>query len=185
MVHSLSEFPVNAERDYYLFVLRGGWNSPLEEALQQNFFAMADTASRTRSAVITGTVGRHFENEVFSWHHLNGEEGEALLPALLITTIHPKKFHDEHDPFWFDAKREDHLLLVPLREHCKTAEDVVVFIQKVFADIKASKKLENFEVKKIMQGGRGRAFLDGLVLRPSFMGMGFDLKSIPALLKGK
>jgi hypothetical protein len=183
MVHSLSEFPVSAERDYYLFVLRGGWDGEIEEALKRNFSAMADTASRTRSAVIMGTEARHFQNEVFSWHHINGEEAEALLPALLITTIHPHRFQDEGDPYWADAKPGDHMLLVPLRDHCKT--EVVLFIQKVFTDIKAKKKLENFEVKKKMQASRGKALLDGLVLRPSFMGIGFDLKTIPALFKGK
>ncbi|MBW4680276.1 MAG: hypothetical protein KME19_09190 [Microcoleus vaginatus WJT46-NPBG5] len=188
MVHSLSEFPVNAERDYYLYVLRGSWDSDIERALQENFPSMADAASRTKSAVIFGTEGRHFQNEVFSWHRINGEVAEPLLPALLITTIHPAKFQDENDPFWGNRltnDHNDHMVLISLKEKCATGREAIELIRQIFEDIKVGQKLKDFEVVKSLNRKRSNAFMDGLVLRPTFMGFGFDLKTIPKIMKGE
>jgi hypothetical protein len=185
MVHSLSEFPINAEREYYVYVLRGSWDSEIEVALKDNFFQMADAASRSQSAVIFGTDGHHFQNEVFSWHSINGENAEPLLPAILITTVHPAKFRDEHDPYWQSHTRNDHMVLVPLRDVAKSGSDAVDVLRNVFTDIRGKKQLQNFEVFKSLSPSRGRAFMDGLLLRPSFMGMGFDLKTIPKIIGGK
>lgn len=185
IVHSLLEFPVKAERDYYLYVLRGSWDSDIERALQENFFNMADVASRTKSAVIFGTEGRHFQNEVFSWHHINGEEAEPLLPALLITTVHPAKFQDQNDSFWQGRSINDYMLLIPLKENCATGREAIELIRQIFDDIKAGKQLKDLEVVKPLRKKRGEVFMDGLVLRPTFMGFGFDLKTIPKIIKGE
>ena len=185
VVHSLSEFPVNAERNYYVYVLRGSWDSDIERALEANFLAMSDAASRSNSAVVFGTQGHHFQNEVFSWHRINGEEAEPLLPAILITTVHPNKFRNENDPFWHGKAKDNFMVLVPLRDVVKNGKDVTSVMREVFEDIKSSKTLSEFEVAKQLNSGRTSAFMEGLVLKPSIMGVGFDLKSIPKLFRGK
>lgn len=184
MVHSLSEFPVNAERNYYLYVLRGSWDSDIEKALRNNLLAMSDAASRSNSAVIFGTEGKHFQNEVFSWHKINGEEAETLLPAILITTIHQNKFIDENDPFWRTNSPKNFMILIPLREVIDSGNNVVDVMRKIFADIRSNKELSEFEVSKKLNRGRFGTFMDGIQLKPSFMGIGFDLKNIPKILKG-
>lgn len=184
-VHSLKELPITAERSYYLYLLNGGWAGALERSIDQNYHSMADMASRNDAIVIQGCDRWHFQNEVFSWHHINGEEGEAILPAILITTIHPARFANESDPYWETAKHTDHLVLIPLKDHCKDGDEVVTFIRKIFDDIKAKRPLADFQVVEQMRSSRGKALLDGLVLRPTFMGVGFDLKTLPALFKRK
>ena len=42
--------------------------------------------------VVRGVVGSHFVDDVLSWHRVNGEETEDLLPAILITTRNPHTF---------------------------------------------------------------------------------------------
>ena len=42
--------------------------------------------------VIAGIEPVHFANEVFSWHSINGEDGEKLLPAVMISTLTPAYF---------------------------------------------------------------------------------------------
>lgn len=185
MVHSLSEFPVTVEREYYLYVLRGSWDTDIERALQANFTAMSDAASRTNSAIIFGTEGHHFQNEVFSWHRINGENAEPLLPAILITTVHPSKFRDENDSFWHGKSQEHFMVLVPLREIVDSGQDVANVMRKIFEDIKSKKELSDFEVSKQLKPNRGNAFMEGIQLKPSFMGFGFDLKTIPKMFKGK
>lgn len=184
-IHSLEEFPVTAERGYYLYLLNGGWGGDLERALTENFQIIGDLASRSGAVAMMGSEGKHFQNEVFSWHHLNGQEAEELLPAVLITTIHPRRFLNEQDPFWSTASRSDHLLLLPLRSHCKTADDVGSFIRKVFSDIREHKELKNFEVVRGMKPSTGKAILEGFILKPSFMGVGFDLRSLATLFQRK
>ncbi len=184
VVHSLSEFPANAQRNYYLYVLRGSWDSDIERALQANFLAMSDAASRSNSAIVFGTEGRHFQNDVFSWHKINGEDAEPLLPAVLITTVHPSKFKDENDSFWHGKSHDHFMVLVPLRQVIDDGKDVSAVMRKIFEDIKAGKELSEFEVAKKLKPGRAAAFMEGVQLKPSFMGMGFDLKTIPKILKG-
>lgn len=185
MVHSLSEFPVTAEREYYLYVLRGSWDGDIQSALQANFTAMSDAASRTNSAIIFGTECHHFQNEVFSWHNINGESAEPLLPAILITTVHPSKFRDETDSFWYGKSQEHFMVLVPLREVVESGQDVANVMRTIFEDIKSKKVLSNFEVSKQLKPNRVNAFMAGVQLKPSFMGVGFDLKAIPKMLKCK
>lgn len=185
VVHSLSEFPVNAERGYYLYVLRGSWDSDIERALEANFLAMSDAASRSNSAIVFGTEGRHFQNDVFSWHRINGEEAEPLLPAILITTVHPQKFRNEDDPFWHGKAHDEYMVLVPLREVIERGEDVAVVMRKIFEDIKNKKVLSEFEVAKQLKPTRAAAFMEGLLLKPSFMGVGFDLRALPKMVRGK
>ena len=180
-VHSLGELPTGAERGYYVYILDYGWREPIEEALRSNFQHMANLASRSDAVVLQGMVGCHFEDEVLSWHHINGQDPKDLLPAMLITTRHPNNFrmhfHDE------PGAARDHLLLIPLRKCCENASDVVKLIEKVFRDISEKKALADFEIAEEMKAGERGAITDALILQPNFSGVGIDLKRLVAFFR--
>jgi len=183
MIHSLGELPVEAKRGYYLYLLDYGWDEPLADVLYKNFKKMADLASRHDAVVMRGTVGNHFADEVLSWHHVNGQPADEILPAILISTIHPQYFqmHTEKQAPSSAAR----MLLIPLRKACKNTSDVVILIEKLFRDIKDKKGLPDFEVAKELKKGKGGALLDALILQPNFAGMGLDLKAVAKFFKPK
>jgi hypothetical protein len=127
-VHSLSRLPLGLERDYYLYVLDYGWDEPLGQALHSNFRKISDLAAKSGAVVIAGTESRSFANEVlsvhvqddqFSWEQINGESGEEILPALMITTKHPRSFRDEVPNYRFPrvtkGVADENLILIPLK----------------------------------------------------------------------
>lgn len=178
MVHSLGELPAAAERGYYIYVLDYGWREPLADALYANFDKMADAASKSNAVVVKGCVGAHFADEVLSWHHVNGLPGDQLLPALLITTRHPSSFRDADASPDKDDSQKDRMLLIPLRECCRSSDDVVKLIEKVFRDIRGKKQLSDFDVKLEMTRGKMGAVTDALVLQPNVFGIGVNLSYI-------
>ena len=160
-----------------IYLLDYGWDEPLGHAMQRNFHRMANMASSRDAVVIRGTVGSHFEDEVLSWHHVNGQPGEDILPAILITTRHPQTFRDSQ------AKSHGHLvddnmILVPLNDICETETDVARLIDKVFSEIGDKKALRDFEVVRTMKAGQGGAIVDALVLQPNFFGLGINFNKI-------
>lgn len=178
-IHSLGELPLDAERDYYLYLLDYGWEEPLGEALRSNFRRISDLASKSQAVAMMGTVGSHFEDEVLSWHHVNGQPADALLPAILITTQHPMHFH--RAPLDRKGRLDANqfpMLLIPLKEVCKTATDVTAVIERIFADVRKRSPLSEFAVAEEMRAGRRGAIVDALILRPSVGGVGVDLKRI-------
>jgi hypothetical protein len=190
-VHSLSRLPVDLERDYYLYVLDYGWDEPLGDALQANFRRMADLAANNQAVVIAGTDSRefareifsiHFDDPQFSWNNINGISGEEVLPAILISTIHPTRFRD--DPLREIPRKQrigiadDKLILIPLRGTCDNASDVVALIERIFRDVAAKKPLAEFSIAKKIRAGEKGAISDALILRPSFSGIGVDLKEL-------
>lgn len=184
-VHSLGELPANAERAYYIYVLDFGWDEPLGRALNQNLQKMMDLASRNEAVVIKGLDSNHFENEVFSYHGINGERADELLPAILITTLHPKYFQEQNSRYSSREELEDKLLLIPLRKICSTSDEVILLIAKIFGDIAEKKELADFSIQRQVQKKRGfRAFADALVLEPNISGVGIDLKKIGQFFKG-
>lgn len=183
MIHSLGELPIEAKRGYYLYLLDYGWHENLSDILYKNFGQMADLASRHDAIVMKGTVGNHFADEVLSWHHVNGQPAEEILPAILITTLHPQYFQ-------MQAKKHarssaTRMLLIPLRKVCKNTSDVVILIEKVFRDIKDKKGLPDFEVAKELKKGKWDALVDALILQPNFAGVGLDLKTVAKFFKSK
>jgi len=179
IIHSLGELPTEAKRGYYVYLLDYGWDEPISNGLSRNFAHMAKLASQNDAVVIRGSAGAHFEDEVLSWHHVNGQPGEEILPAILITTRNPHSFrhfdlsHSERDEF-----RQNSLLLIPLRHVCKTSTDVVNLITKIFRDIKEKKSLMDFEVAKEISRNEKGALVDSLILKPNLSGIGIDLKKM-------
>lgn len=190
-VHALNRLPLGLERDYYVYVLDYGWEEPLGQALHTNFRRMADLAAKNSAVVIAGTDSRAFAEEIlsvhvddpgFSWSNINGEAGEDVLPALMISTIHPQRFRTEAPEYRFTkstkGSADDKLILIPLRGVCKDATEVVSLIERIFRDIAARKALTDFAVAKEIRAGSGAALSDAFILKPSLWGVGVDLREL-------
>ena len=177
-VHWLGQIPTGAERAYYVYLLDYGWEEALGNAVRANLPRMADVASRSDAVVIHGPRGVHFEDEVLSWHHVNGHDAKDILPAILITTRHPSTFRESFAVGKSAKVSNDALLLLPLRKVCKSSEDVVELIQRVFEDIRSKKRLSKFRAAKRMRRGVAGALVDAVILQPKVSGIGFDLKKL-------
>lgn len=178
-VHNLGNLPNTDDgRDYFVYVLDYGWKEPLTNALVANFTNMARMASESRSVVVAGIEPIHFANEVFSWHGINGEDGEKILPAVLITTLKPSYFREQNDELRQSGEINDKLLLIPLKAACNTTDDVVQLIKSIFEDIKKKKKLSGFAIaNKIHKNGFQR-LADAIILEPNFSRVGLDLRKL-------
>ncbi|OGH96727.1 MAG: hypothetical protein A2104_10170 [Candidatus Melainabacteria bacterium GWF2_32_7] len=187
MVYSLENIPQTTNRDYFIYLLDYGWDEPISNVLKDNFNEMAKKSATNRAVIIKGTEGVHFNNEVFSWHHINGINGDDVLPALLITNQHPSYFRDH----WCDFKentalyRENNeknmkLILIPFREFCNTSTEVIELIQKIFENIESQKDINDFsilsEIKK--NTSKKNNLLDAVILQPNISGIGVDLKTL-------
>ncbi|MDR3631328.1 MAG: hypothetical protein P4L42_13440 [Desulfocapsaceae bacterium] len=190
-VHSLTNIPKSENRDYWMYFLEYGWHEPLGHALRENFNQMAARAANSRSVVIKGTEISHFENEVFSWHQINNEHGEDILPAILITNAHPSYFCER--TFGYKQKRglyresdtgDIKLVLIPLKKFCKTSTEVISLIEKLFLDIEAQQDLSEFRIAKEAQKGVGSAIVDSIILEPNFSGVGFSFKRLGNYFRG-
>lgn len=197
-VHTLSRLPLGLERDYYVYVLDYGWDEPLGQALHTNFRRMADLAAKNKTVVIAGTDSRAFAEEVlsvhvddpnFSWSKVNGDNGEDILPALMISTIHPQRFREEVPGYRFNkaaqGSADDKLILIPLRGLCKDSTEVVALIERLFRDISAQKPLTDFAIAKEIKAGKGAAFADAFILKPALWGVGVDLKELVRTWRAK
>lgn len=184
-VHSLSNIPKSENRDYLIYLLEYGWHEPLAEALNNNFLKMAGVAAKNRAVVIKGTELAHFDNEVFSWHKINNERGEDILPAVLITNAHPTYFLENNHGYsrsnglYRESKDgELKLILIPLKKFCSNTSEVVSLIERLFSDITEGKDLSNFKIAKEAQKGVGSAIVDALILEPNISGIGFSFKKL-------
>lgn len=186
-VQSLENIPeVRVHKDYFIYLLDYGWNEPLGEALMKNYENMAKIAAENRAVVIRGTNRVHFEDEVLSWHNVNGENAEEILPAILITNRHPRKFKESYSSNGKeDIERDLKLILIPLKKFCQSTSEVVTLIEKLFNDIKDKKDLNDFRVSKEIRKGFGRALADAVILEPNFAGMGFSFSKMIEYFKNK
>lgn len=178
-VHNLGNLPDTVDgRDYFIYVLDYGWKEPLTDALVANFTNMARMASESKSMVVAGIEPIHFANEVFSWHGINGEDGEKILPAILITTLTPFYFKESYDEFHRTDEINDKLLIIPLKKACQTTDDVIKLIQSIFTDIKERKNLSGFSIAKRINKNGFKRFADAVILEPNFAGVGLDIKKL-------
>ena len=188
-VHSLSRLPLGLEKEYYLYILDYGWDEPFSAALVANFRKMAELAAMNKAIVLAGTDARlfaedflsvHFNNEQLSWSNVNGENGEEVLPAIMISSIHPQKFRSNFPDYKLPKVgkgiADEKMILIPLRGVCKDASEVIVLIEKIFRDIAAKKPLQNFSIAKKINANEGGAFWDAIILKPSIYGIGIDVK---------
>jgi len=189
-VHSLENIPKGENRDYLIYLLDYGWDEPLAAALNNNFEKMANVAAQNRAVVIKGTELAHFDNEVFSWHQINNERGEDILPAILITNAHPSYFMENNNGyrstkgFYRESNDSDlKLILVPLKKFCSSTTEVVSLVEKLFADIEVGKDLTEFKIAKEVQKGVGTAIVDSIILEPNISGVGFSFKKLGSFLR--
>lgn len=74
-------------------------------------------------------------------------------------------------------------MLIPVRDYCKTATDVVGLVEKIFRDIESKKALDDFSIAKEIRAGNSRSIVDALILQPNITGVGVDLKKIIEFFK--
>jgi hypothetical protein len=193
-VQSLANIPTNHHRDYFIYLLDYGWAEPLGEALVANYEKMASLAAENNAVVIRGTKRVHFEDEVLSWHNINGENSEDSLPAILITNRHPRDFKESFGPSKHTIEIDLKLILIPLKLFCKTTTDVVKLIERLFHDISAKRDLSDFRIAKEIKKGNYGAVADAIILGPSSRKSSIDydlmisflrLDDIIGKLKGK
>jgi hypothetical protein len=180
-VSTIARLPIATDRDYFIYFLDYGWDEPLSNALHNNFDRMADFAAQHRSLVIEGLNRQEFANEVLSWHHVNGEDAENLLPAIMIADCDPRlleqsnEFSVRRSVRTRDRAKPERFFIVPLKQVCKNPTEVAALLTQITEDIKNKRELSNFSVKKMVNRsaeGLGEMF----VLKPSFAGVGIDLK---------
>lgn len=179
MIHSLEILSPNAKRDYFIYILDYGWSEPLADIIKKNFQSLAGWASKNDAAIIAG-VGEigHFDNEVLSWHNINGEDGQNALPAILITKTNPHEFRAFSDKNKESMNADFSFILIPLKKMCKTETEVMNLLNKVVADIEAKKDLNDFQIQKILNPGLGKAIINSIVLEPNFSGIGFSFNRL-------
>lgn len=183
-VQSLESLPADAHRDYYIYLLDYGWSEPLGETLMKNFQKMANMAERTNTVVIRSHNPVHFEDQVLSWHNINGEDPKDLLPAILITNRNPHHFKESYRLELQQKIESDlKLILIPLRKFCRTTSDVVALIDRLFQDISAKKKLTEFKIERKIRKG-GRALADSLILSPDISYSGISMHQVINFLQG-
>lgn len=190
-VHSLSRLPLGMERDYYVYVLDYGWDEPLTQTLHANFRKMADLAAKSDAIVVAGTDSRAFAQEVlsvhvdepnFRWDNIKGEPGEDILPALMITTAHPRRFLGRFPGYAPNISSrgtaDDTMIIISIKGLCKTPGDVTALIEKVFRDIAEDRPLENFIVAKEVSASPRQSMSEAIILKPAIYGVGVDIKAI-------
>ncbi len=186
-VSTISRLPLDTDRDYFVYFLDYGWEEPFSQALHANFDAFAGGLAGHKGIVIAGLHRQEFADEVLSWHSLNGEPAEQLLPAILISGCHPEEFqvNPHSDPSWKrdheGIRRHDGALLIPLREICATPDDVVPVITSVLRSIQQGIKVENFQIARRMNDAVHTA--DMFILQPNVGGLGLDLREVWKICK--
>jgi hypothetical protein len=184
-INTLAEIPDSVSKSYYLYILDYyNWDEPIGNTLRNSFDKIAEFATKNDSVVIQGISESHFYSELMSWESINGIDPKELLPALLITTIHPKYFLDrDNTQVEGDKIPEDKLIFLEIGKICKSPQDVVKLIEQVFKDIQEKKEIKNFEVKKILKAGVGKILNDAMILQPNIMGLGVNINNIFKFLK--
>lgn len=184
-VNSVSELPLSESRSYYLYVLDYyNWDEPISNTLKTNSERIAKICAAYDAVMVKGLPDSHFDSEVLSWVKINGQGPSTVLPALLITTIHPKYFVDSNN-----AKPpheiSDSLILLKIRDICKSPGDVIVLLEKMFSDIKERKSIKDFTIARELRKGERGALVDALILEPNVAGLGVDVKKLVSWAKGK
>ncbi len=179
-ISTIAAIPENVERAYYLYILDYyNWDEPISKTLRESFDKISKFAAENDSIVIQGISESHFYSELMSWESVNGIDPNELLPALMITTIHPKYFLDGNDKQPPKGKiPEDKLVFIEIGKVCKTPQDVLKLIEKVFQDIKNKKDIKDFQIKKELKGGTGKILNDTIILEPNIMGIGVNINNI-------
>jgi len=179
-ISTLAAIPENVSKSYYMYILDYyNWDEPISNTLRSSFDKIAEFATENDSVVIQGIPESHFYSELMSWESINGLDPKDLLPALMITTIHPKYFLDRSDKQIVGEQiPEDRLIFIEIGKICQSPQDVVRLIEKVFRDIKDKKDIKDFQIKKELKSGVGKVLNDMIILEPNIAGIGVNLNQL-------
>ena len=184
-VNSIADIPLSESRAYYLYVLDYyNWDEPISNSLRANSEKIAAFCAENNAVMIKGLPNSHFYSEVLSWVKINGQSPNTVLPAILITTIHPKYFI-ESDNSKPTREISDSLVFLKIRDICKTPSETITLLEKIFKDCKEKKKIKDFTITRELRKGEHGALVDALILEPSIAGFGVDVKKIISWAKGK
>lgn len=186
-IHSLAEIPENVSKSYYLYILDyHNWNEPIGNTLRENFDKIAEFAAKNDSVVIQGLDGSLIYTELMSWRAVNGIDPKELLPALMITTLHPNYFLDKgNEQKGKEEIPKDKFIFLEIRKICQYPQDVVVLLEKIFYDIQEKKAIQDFRVKKELKGGIGKILNDTIILEPNVGGIGININNLFKFFKDK
>lgn len=177
-INSVSELPLSESRAYYIYVLDYyNWDEPISNTLKANIERIAAFCSENDAVMVKGLPNSHFGSEVLSWVKINGQNPGMVLPALLITTIHPQYFIEPYSPESFQEIK-DSLIFIKIRDICKNPTDVVTLLEKMFYDIKNKHTIKDFVIAQEQRKGEHGAIVDALILEPNFSGVGIDIKKL-------
>lgn len=185
-IHSLEGLPDDHKRDYYIYLLDYGWNEPLGNALRNNFDRFATLASKQKNSVLLMRTedGVEFNDDVLSWHGINGNNDPSLLPAVLITNRHPAEFKDRAKRYIQKYDLDNlKLILIPLKRHCNTTGEVIQLVQSIFQQIAEGKDLDHFRITERKKAGEGEALVDSIILEPTLKDVAIKLNDIAQYLK--
>ena len=179
-ISTIAAIPENVERSYYLYILDYyNWDEPISNTLRNSFDKIAKFAAENDSVAITGILESHFYSELLSFNSINGIKPEDILPALMITTIHPKYFLDGNDiQDYRERKPNDKLIFIEIGKICQNPQDVIKIIENIFVDIKEKKDLKDFQIKKELKAGIGKILNDTIILEPNVGGIGININNI-------
>lgn len=186
-IHSIAEIPENVSRSYYLYILDYyNWDEPIGNTLRNSFDKIAEFTSKNDAVVIQGVGESHFYSELLSWKSINGIDPKDLLPALMITTIHPKYFLErDNKEVQNEMLPKDNLIFIEISKVCKTPQDVITLLKKIFKDIQEKKELKEFKIKKELHSGIGKILNDTIILEPNIGGFGININNIFRFLSKK
>lgn len=179
-IHSIAEIPETVSRSYYLYILDYyNWDEPIGNTLRNSFDKIAAFATKNDSVVIQGIPESHFYSELMSWESINGIDPKELLPALMITSIHPQYFLKGNNKQLKGGKiPEDKLIFLEIGKICKSPQDVIKLLERIFEDIKNKKDIREFKVKKELKSGIGKILNDTIILEPNIGGIGINFNNI-------
>lgn len=184
-VTTIARLPEKTGRAFFVYFLDYGWDDDLTRAMYENFDAFAGITAENRSLLISGLNRTEFANEVLSWHHVNSEPADDLLPAIMITDIEPALLIG-NDTFDFGPMKRrsssgtthpERFVLLPLREMCRTSADVTRLLQQIANDLKSGKTLSEFEIQRVKPKNE-TSVANMVVLQPNIAGVGVDLKEV-------
>ncbi|MFW0714434.1 hypothetical protein [Pedobacter sp. N23S346] len=186
-IHSLAEIPDSVSKSYYLYILDYyNWDESIGNTLRNSFDKLAEFATKNDSVVIQGISESHFYSELMSWKSINGIDPKDLLPALMITTIHPKYFNDrDNREIEGESIPEDKIVFLEIGKICKSPQDVIKLLEKVFKDIQDKKEIRDFQVKKELKSGIGKILNDTIILEPNIAGVGVNINNLFRFLRKK
>jgi hypothetical protein len=95
MLNSLGELPIDEDVSFYIFVIKlGQWDEPLYDMIERNFESVARDIG-SHAVIAKGLDPREFYGEVTT-RYLGENHAKYfdLLPALLITDVHPDRLEE-------------------------------------------------------------------------------------------